>query len=156
MADNVAFVSGAGLAVAGQARGLQRSCLRAGRARAVRRTMRAVAIPVDGGGQSDPLAEVASTVTRYMNSERSRDVLEYALNFGTSVDRETPIESWRLLDVRKWGLIIEIMLCEKNDDKCVCIEEQIKWLDGAHVDSTDGLVAELSNLSKSCGLSGDI
>jgi hypothetical protein len=49
---------------------------------------------------------------------------------------------------------IDVVTCD--EDGCVCVQEELPWLDGAHLNSADDVPEELRKMSLACGLPVDV
>mmetsp|Transcript_7963 Transcript_7963/g.21099 ORF Transcript_7963/g.21099 Transcript_7963/m.21099 type:complete len:191 (-) Transcript_7963:306-878(-) len=114
---------------------------------------------VEADVMSDALREAAPVIMRFMNKEHKKDLLEYAMVFGeqeNSPERDQ-IEDVELYALDKDGLRIELMLCDSVDERCVAVRSRVRWPSVQPACHTaEDVIAALSALSVSCGLSGDI
>jgi hypothetical protein len=78
----------------------------------------------------------------------------YVCTFGHKITDMRLIDQININSLSHDGLSIDIVTCDH--DGCVCLQEELPWLDGAHLNSPEQVPDELRKMSLACGLSVDV
>lgn len=102
----------------------------------------------------NPLQEIQETICTFMNRDHIGDLLQYVHNFSDilpaeAIDEVTQVQLYR---VDQFGLDIEIMLCGKEDERCVCLRPKVLWHGKERCDTVDDVLYCLAEMSQRCGL----
>ena len=127
---------------------------------------------VDGGRSSGPawlsdlfshdsvheVIEESPQICRFMNEHHSDHLLMYLRRFGPPerYDNLPELERIELTQVDRDGFEVDLVLCSDADNNCVCLHERLEWQEGRKCENGEQCIHLLSDLSRQCGLDGDI
>ncbi|KAK4534161.1 hypothetical protein CDCA_CDCA01G0186 [Cyanidium caldarium] len=127
---------------------------------------------VDGGFSSEPawlsdlfshgsaheMIEESPQICRFMNEHHSDHLLMYLRRFGPPerYDNLPELERIEMTQVDRDGFEVDLVLCSDADNNCVCLHERLEWQEGRKCESGEQCIHLLSDLSRQCGLDGDI
>ncbi|KAA8498928.1 hypothetical protein FVE85_6513 [Porphyridium purpureum] len=106
----------------------------------------------------NPLKEIQETICSFMNRDHLGDLLQYVHNFSDMLTEEAmeEVTQVELFQVDQYGLSIEIVLCGKEDERCVCLRPKVPWRgennEERRCDTVDDVLFCLGEMSQRCGL----